>query len=94
MKFLLSIALLVPILLHAQPANYVFDGIWTGNNNFSSAPLPTCHFDIDPNTAESPAGIDGDNQLPEICYDEFIPEGSRGWVHAMIYRKSSSSKRP
>lgn len=70
----------------AQKGSYIFVEVWTGENSHSSAPLPSCTFDLDPNRREIPEDSTDEQSPNNICYDEFIPEGSQGWVHAVVYK--------
>jgi hypothetical protein len=70
----------------ADTGFYVNEGIWTGNNSYSSAPSPACSCDKNTDKADCSASFSGDDQ-GNVCYDEFIPDGSEGWVHANIFIK-------
>ena len=90
-KSIVVLALFIGAPALAVQTKYRFDGIWTGANGFSSAPSPSCSFDRDPNRVDGgqiisvriPDGV----QPPDLCYDEFIPAVSAGWVHAYVYRR-------
>jgi hypothetical protein len=68
-------------------ANFAFDSIWTGRNNFSSAPHPACPCDLDKNQPDCPLEFAANLMEEDFCYDEFIPANSSGWVNARIFKK-------
>jgi hypothetical protein len=69
---------------------YTYAGIWTGNNNYSSAPSPICACDADPNSQDCPLQDIEMLDTGDVCYDEFIPDGSNGWVHAGVFQKNGN----
>lgn len=86
----------------AEAANYKFDGIWTGENPQSGAPVPSCPcadpsykgFNIieckSPNFDWTAADFNlnpDSTEFPKVCYDEYIPQGSGGWAHALMFRR-------
>lgn len=91
----------------AEAANYIFAGVWTGGNSQSGALNPICPCAdqtvgginrIECNqeegfsaTAEDFLRTSGINALPEVCYDEYVPQGANGWVHALIFRRSNEN---
>ncbi len=68
-------------------ANYTYDSVWTGGNNFSSAPQPACPCDLDKNQPDCPQEFAANLVEGDFCYDEFIPANSGGWVNARIFKK-------
>lgn len=62
-------------------------GIWTGQDGFSSSPTPHCVCDRDINASDCPSVFSSDEVEGSVCYDEFIPAGSGGWVHARVFRR-------
>ncbi len=100
-SILISMVVLSCNLVHAKSVIYRFKEVWTGGTVLSSAaPNPECPCDRNLinryNIKECPEGsftvddsafmeITGFVQAPPLCYDEYIPEGSNGWVHALVY---------
>lgn len=66
-------------------ARFVKTDVWTWGNNSSSAPSPSCPCDTDPNTVDCPASFLSAAST-SVCHDEFIPQGSQGWVHAIFFK--------
>lgn len=59
---------------------------WTGNNNFSSAPTPYCGCDEDADEKDCDESFAGED-VGKVCYDEYIPSGSKGWAHAIVFER-------
>lgn len=72
----------------ASDITYERAQVWTGNNGFSSAPTPYCPCDRDMNRKDCQESFRSDLDLGDVCYDEYIPEGSAGWAHAVVYRRA------
>lgn len=68
-------------------ATYELVDTWTGDDNFSSAPMPACECDKDFNSLDCPYTFESEKMESDVCYDEYIPEGSEGWVHAHVFKK-------
>lgn len=86
----------------AEAATYKFDGIWTGENRQSGALSPSCPCPDPTNNGLNIPNCDEagfsataadfnlnpeSTDLPEVCYDEYIPQGSGGWAHALMFRR-------
>lgn len=92
-EFITKISLFLSVVCVASEGSvktsYSYIGIWTGDNTYSSAPHPTCQCDINPNEQDCPLQSTVMNDVGEFCYDEFIPYGSTGYVHAGVFQRSS-----
>lgn len=58
--------------------------VWTGNNGFSTSPQPHCACDLDRDVQDCEM-TETTDAVGTICYDEYIPAGSNGYVHAQVY---------
>jgi|GEM_PF-2623184 len=77
----------------AVQVEYSFSHIWGLDNQNSGAPGPVCPCDVNPDVQDCPAqGFTSTADLGSQCSDEYIPQGSRGWVHATIFKKESAIK--
>ncbi|MBN8537776.1 MAG: hypothetical protein J0M15_12045 [Deltaproteobacteria bacterium] len=100
-SILVSMVILFCNLVHAKPVTYLFKEVWTGGTTLNStAPNPECPCNRNLinryNIKEcAPEGFTVDDSVfmeitgfavaPQLCYDEYIPDGSNGWAHALVY---------
>lgn len=85
----MKIAILLSLLSFSAlgSSTYIRSGIWTGNDNFSSAPSPYCPCDQDSDKKDCPEEfVVEQDDTPKVCYDEFIESDSRGWAYGVIYK--------
>lgn len=73
----------------AQAAfTYKLTEVWTGDEKWSSTPLPHCGCDRDINAIDCLAEeFQSAVDLGDVCYDEYIPSGSGGWVHGLVFKR-------
>jgi len=88
----LVLVLVVFFVSNAYSATYRQVEVWTGDNYSSSAPSPYCECDQNENIQDCPVEFVSFSQKSEVCYDEYIPKGSRGWVHAIVYKVSDGEQ--
>lgn len=75
---------------HSQQTIYEEIGLWTGNNFQSSAPSPSCSCDLNSNVIDCFGPfVASENDQSDVCYDEFIPKYSNGYVHAIVFKRTT-----
>lgn len=86
MKHIFIATFFAVLSLQVFALTFQFSHLWTGDDNQSSSPTPHCVCDIDMNRSDCLGSFEASDEGYEICYDEFIPVGSRGWANARVFR--------
>jgi hypothetical protein len=75
--------------LTAHTRTFRASRIWGLEQNNSGAPSPSCPCDQNSNVRDCPASFETNEDFGDICYDEYIPEGSDGYVYAQVFQPSA-----